>query len=466
MEVSMAVAPVAESQLGVYRRKLTMCPPKLLEKLLPTEQLEQAVQPCKITYRNRLFTPLTTVWIWARQRLSDKGRCREAVSHAIAWLMANQQRPASSDCSAYCQARKRQKLDFIEHVFHQSAESLDSAGTYAPLNRPVFLADATSCHVTDTPENRAAFRGPSGQKPGCGLPVVKILGLFNLASGAAYRLATDWTNASELGLFYSLWSTVPTGSLMVADSNFGNFMTIAGLAQRGVDCLMPVDQARKVDFSQCTKRLGPNDALFTWRHPKRCPWMDAEKMAAEVPETLTVRVFQRRVCRPGAPPETITLVTTLLDPQQYPAQMLTKLYARRWDIELDFRHIKTTLGMERIEARSPEMVRKEIYMYMVAYNLIRQAMMDASQHRDLPVDRISFKGTMDLVRSVGDVLGFSAPMPMPELYEHLLTAIAQRPARSRPGRSEPRVIKQRRNKYPYMKQARELYKQAHDPAMN
>ncbi len=452
---------VTQNRLQSYRQQLALAPPALIEKLLSMEQLLKAVHACNIEFRDRLFTPITTVWVWARQRLSGNGSCKEAVAHAIAWLMATQQRVVSSDSSGYCQARTRQTVDFIKQVFHQSAGSLGAVKAGAPLDRPVFIADATSCHVSDTPSNRKAFRAPSGQTPGCGLPVVKILGLFSLVTGAAVQLAMGWTNASELGLFYSLWSTLPQGALVLADSNFGNFMTIAGLVHRGVDCLMRVDRARKVDFRQCTKRLGPTDGLFTWPHPKRFPWMDAESMHA-LPQTLLVRVFEHQVLRPGFRPFTITLVTTLLDPVEYPTRTLAAVYARRWDIELDFRHIKTTLGMERINARSPQMVEKDIYMYMVVYNMIRQVMFDASQRTGLPLSRVSLKGSLDLVRTVGDVLGFGAPMGLIEVYDSLLASIAQRPARHRPNRHEPRVIKHRGRKYPYMTQPRDHCKQICD----
>ena len=448
---------VAHNRLEHYRRKLAFGPPELMQKLLSIDQLMQAVQACNLQFRNRLFTPVTTLWVWARQRLNGNASCREAVAHAIAWAMAANRKPMSSDCSAYCQARIRQALDFIQLVFRLSAEALEAPAMDPALPRRVFLVDATSCHVSDTAANREAFRGPSGQRPGCGLPVVKILGLFGLATGAAWALATGWTNASELGLFYSLWSALPANSLVLGDSNFGNFMTVAGLAQRQVDCLMRVDRARHVDFHKCTTRLGRKDALFTWRHPKRCPWMEAEHRDA-LPETVLVRVFEYRVHRPGFPSSPVTLVTTLLDAKEYPAAMLGALYARRWDIELDFRHIKATLGMERIDARCPEMVEKEIYMYMLTYNLIRQIMVEASQQCGLPMDRISFKGTVDLLRTTGDVLGFASATPWAEAYDWLLAGIGQRPARRRPHRGEPRVIKQRRNKYPYMNQPRDHYK--------
>jgi hypothetical protein len=181
----------------------------------------------------------------------------------------------------------------------------------------------------------------------------------------------------------------------------------------------------------------------------------------KVPPTLLVRVFEYSVLRPGFKPFTIPIVTTLLDAKQYPASMLGELYARRWYIELDFRHIKTTMGMERIDAKTPEMVEKEIYMHLLAYNMVRQVMAEASERTEVPIEQISFKGTLDLMRAIGDVLAFVPPESRVQIYDLLLTSIGQRPIRPRPNRSEPRVIKQRHNKYPYMNKPRDQYSDHH-----
>ena len=221
---------------------------------------------------------------------------------------------------------------------------------------------------------------------------------------------------------------------------------------------------KKPDFRKCHKRLGKGDGLFVWKRPARKDWerdWALESDYDEPPETLIVRIIRYTIRIPGFRAKPVTLVTTLLDSEQYPAAELAKLYGRRWSVEVDLRDMKTTMGMEFINAKTSEMIRKEIWMYTLAYNVIRQVMQDAAVAYDLPMERVSFKGSQQLLLAMTAAIGTASGRTMTDAYELMLfgisLGISQRPVRIRRNRSEPRVLKRRKGKHAYMTRLRNAY---------
>ena len=438
-------------------RNLENATPEFIKLRLPPEQLRAILQDCDVKFRQRLFPPMATLWLWLWQRMQGLS-CRDVAGSAYAWAVGKDQQPASTDCSAYCQARGRQSETFLKRAAQQLGEQTDADSDFQAFGRPVFLVDGTTTKVADTPANGQDFPLAGGQKSGASFPMVRLLAIFSLATGALRHLAIGpFRGTSEQELFYSQWNQLSAGSILVADRYFDTFRNLALLFNRGVDCVFKLNAHRnQPDFRRSHKRLGKADAWFVWRRPRRKDWLVASDYD-EAPETFVVRIIRYTLKLRGFRARPVTLVTTLLDPVAYPAAQVAALYGRRWSVEVNLRHIKSSLAMEFIDARTPAMVRKEIWVFMLAFNLIRQIMHEAAVSYGLDLERVSFTGTAQLVLAMTPVLSAFRDEAFIKAYELLLSGIAQRPVRHRPNRSEPRVIKRRNTKYTCMTRPRDQY---------
>jgi hypothetical protein len=228
-----------------------------------------------------------------------------------------------------------------------------------------------------------------------------------------------------------------------------------------VDVVARLHGARKVDFRKAkpSQRLGPKDALFEWRKGYRQSDILTEQEWAQLPEQITVRIIRFTAQIRGRKVR-VTLVTTLLDPVLYPAKELIALYRRRWQLELTLRHLKTTMGMEQLRCQSPEMVRKELLAYLVAYNLIRCLMAEAVAQSGVEMDRLSFKGTVDAVRTFTvEIRAARSKKKRELLWEELIRTIIADKVPRRPGRTEPRAVKRRPKAYPLLNKPRHKFKE-------
>jgi hypothetical protein len=303
--------------------------------------------------------------------------------------------------------------------------------------------------MPDTPSLQRVFGQPDSQRTGCGFPVAMLTGLFCWSSGALLDVAIGPYRDSELRLWRRLWTWLRVGDVIVGDRFYCTYYDLAALARRGCDAVCRLHQRRKVDWRR-GRKLGPKDRVMTWRRPRRhnrghnvsvCQW-------EQLPETMDVRLVRGSVGVPGFRTRRLIVATTLLDPVAYPAADILALYGDRWTVELRLRDIKTTLGMDILRGKSPSMVRKEIYMHLLAYNLIRQLMVRAAveHHRDL--HRLSFAGAVQHLDAALPYLALFAGTPKHcRLVDVLLNWIAHDKVPDRPDRSEPRVRKRRPKKY-------------------
>jgi len=230
--------------------------------------------------------------------------------------------------------------------------------------RGVKLVDGSSFSMPDTPANQAYFGQPCGQKPGCGFPLASIVGLFSLTTGALADLAVGPYRAGERSLWHQVWHSLKTDDIVVADRYYDTYSDIALLKERGIDILARVHQRRKV-FSR-----GPRDQIVTWAKGTKPGWMTQQQFDA-LPHTLTLRIIRVKIKQPGKRVSQINLVTTLLNKKRYPARKLAALFQRRWEIETNFAHIKTTMAMDVLAAHKPETIIKEAWAHMLGYNFIR-----------------------------------------------------------------------------------------------
>ena len=291
------------------------------------------------------------------------------------------------------------------------------------------------------------------------MALMKLVGLFSLASGVLLDYAKGNKHHHELRLLQPLMDQFKPGDLALADRGFSSYVLLGLFFLRQVACLFRLHQARPADLRK-GKRLGKNDRVVVWHKPKQKPRWLPQSWWKKIPGQLTLRVLRFKLCRRGYRPESVTLVTTLLDPQNYPAQELAELYARRWHIELWFRHIKTSMGMEVLRCQSPQMVHKELEMFLIAYNVIRCLMAQAAALHAVSLERVSFKGTVDSLRQFSMALA-QAPSKkkQKQLVAQLLEVIACDEVPERSGRREPRAVKRRPKPFQLLNRPRHRMKE-------
>jgi hypothetical protein len=415
--------------------------------LLTGPQLLDDVESLLPEHRERLFPPTETLSMFMAQALSADGSCRQAVDDAaVKRLIAGLPR-CSSNTAAYCKARARLPRTMISTLSRRTGELVAGAVSDGWLwqRRRVLLADGTTATLPDTEANQDAYPQPPSQREGLGFPKMRLVTLLCLASGALLDAAEgpcEGKGSDEQTLFRGLLGNLVAGDVLLGDAYFPTYFLLCELLRLGVDGLFEQYGARRrsTDFST-GERLGTEDHLIVWTKPKRPHWMTPQEYAV-VPERLTVRELYV-----GGK----ILVTTFLCPKETPKGMLKALYWRRWNVELDIRNIKTTLGMEQLRCRTPEMARKELWVYLLAYNLIRLLMAQAALLADQVPRQLSFKHTVQVwiswhQRGGGSYDGI--------VMHGLLLLIAEPRVGLRPGRIEPRQLKRRLKTFPLMTKPR------------
>jgi hypothetical protein len=402
--------------------------------------------------RQRRFTLHVTFWAFLAQTLAPETSCREIVRKVQAWWLLRRPKSnaGSSSCAAYTKARQRLEPETIRGIGSHLIERLEGRvqSSQLWLGRRVRVVDGTTVSMPDTPENQEKYPQPSSQKAGCGFPQMRVVGLFSLASGALLDFAKSSIHVHESILFGQLMSTLEKGDITLADRGFCSFHAFWKMSQVGVDALMRLNGVRKVDFRKGVK-LGPNDRLITWKKPAQRPKGCTQEQYDALPASMTLRHVRLTVSARGHRCQTITLVTTLLDPAAYPLQQVGELYLQRWSVELHFREIKITLGMDVLRCQTPAMVEKEVMMHAVSYNLIRALMQEAAIRHQVDLTRISFKGTVDTLRHWSASIEAMRGMPRKQraLLDAMFELIAKDLVPLRPGREEPRAKKRRPKNY-------------------
>ena len=418
----------------------------------------QLAQPNAFERPWGLYSLSVTLKMFLTQCLSDDHTCRTAVATAKdrGWLPPH----ASPDTGAYCRARDGLSPTGLDMLVAHSGTALDQDAHAQErwMGRQVRVVDGTGITLPDTPQNQVEYPQPTQQKPGCGFPVLKLVVLMSLATGAVLHYVSGSLHHHDLRLFDALRAFLSPGDVVLGDRAFGTFATIALLIQQGVDAVFRCHHGRKTDLKSAT-RLGKNDYLVTWQAtPKRPAWLDPN---IELPETLLVREVTFQVTRAGFRTKIITVVTTLLDAKRYPPCALAELYLRRWVIELWLRDIKTTMGMEMLRTKTPKRVRSELAMFLLGYNLIRTVMHDAICIASVPLGRLSFKSAAVRLRLWWARTSHRAKgLGWLDDYKMLLKDLIRDLNPCRVGRVEPRVKKRRPKPFPLMTRPRQQLRQA------
>jgi hypothetical protein len=428
-----------------------------LAPILPTGCLDK--NPSKDHSRQRLLPLERTFWCWLWQILQGNTSCREVMKQ-LGMLFALQGRSINENSSAFCQSRKLIPLSLVQRIYAHIAQM---AFRWAPSStqlqgRRLKAMDGTSARLADTSPNQKAFPQPASQKPGAGFPVMKIVASFCVATGAILAHAVGSLHISEISLAAQLLNSLSAGDVLIVDRGFCNYALAALLGRKKVDLIARVPTTiRHIDFRK-GKRLASKDALFVWKRGKRpCRWMALEQWLG-LPETLTVRILQVRIHLPSSRVKTITLMTTLLDPIAYPAREIAQAYRLRWREEMCFDDLKTTLQMAHLKCLTPEMVKKELGMFLIAHNFLRGLMAQAAAQAQVKIEQISFKGTLDGFRqcSIAMTQAKSKALRL-GVWEEFMASLAADLLPDRPNRIEPRAVK-RIIKYPKLTTHRRLYK--------
>jgi len=408
------------------------------------------------------FPPTRTFWLFLSQVLTSDASCRETLQSFLAWLASEKGVTASTSTAAYCKARARLKIQDIAEAHRQITGAMEEqyAGDRLWLGRQVKIMDGSSVSMPDTPDNQDAYPQPPGQKEGCGFPIMRIAVLFSLATGAMLALTSDHWRVHERPLFRRLWKYLNPGDVLLADRGACSYADIFLLSQQGIDCVMRNHPARSKGVTQI-KRFDKADRLVLWHKTNQSlPWLTKEQWNA-IPDRLAIREITVQAARKGFRTKRLVLVTTLIDPKLFPKKAFAELYLKRWRAELYLRDIKTTMGMDVLRCKSPEMVQKELWMHVIAYNLVRALMLEAARVCCVPSDRISFKGTLSTLRQWAPSLARLSLCNQKRLrlYRIMLLYIAGDTIPYRPNRCEPRAIKRRPKPYQYLTQPRHLFKE-------
>jgi hypothetical protein len=432
-----------------------------LQEHLPDQSILAACEAADHDWRERTLGPVATVQLFVLQALWFNTAI-EHLRHLAGFPFV---------AAAYCKARMRLPLEVLQKLLLDSSASMravtagdgadpggEGAATSLWRGLRAFLVDGSSTIAPDTPALQAAFGQPPGQKPGCGFPVPKTLGLFDAFTGMIVQMLAFPLYTHEQSKVWQLHPHLKGGDLLVGDRGFCSFFHLALLHARGVLACFRLHQRQIVDFrphrksrreaakpgkagkpaSKFLRRLGRHDHVVLWTRPPKPPgWMSDEQWAS-MPESLEVRELRYTISAKGQRTRLVTIATTLLDAALYPKEAVAGLYGVRWQVETHFAELKTTLRMRKLKCKTEQGVRKELAVYCLVYNLVRAVMVKAAAQQGVTPDRISF---IDTIRWL---LTAAPGEDIPRLVVN--------PRRE--GRHEPRVVKERHASYPRMTKPR------------
>jgi hypothetical protein len=428
----------------------------IADALLETE-IRQAADAVDVDLdADFIYTPAITLWAFLTQALSGSTSCLAAVARVIVLRAALELPPCSANTGAYCKARARLSEAFLRELTYRVGETVEDQAPDAWRwhGRRVLLVDGFQSTMLDTPDNQAAYPQPRSQKPGLGFPMIRVVVLLTFATASLVGAACGRCRGKKTGetaLFRELLDRIRPGDVVVADRFYCNYWMIALLLARGADVAFRMHQKRHFDFRR-GRRVGPDDHVVTWTRPQRPAWMD-ESLYATIPESLTLRELRFAVAEPGYRSRDIVVATSLVDATAYEREEVADLYHRRWHVELDIRSIKQTLNLDHISCKTPAMVRRALWVGLLAYNLVRRVMKEAALARGLCPRQLSFAGAVQTLEAFRSLLMSCPEQRKGELLVLVLGAVATHKVGDRPGRCEPRRVK-RRPKYPLLNKPR------------
>ena len=424
--------------------------------VLDAQSIQQAfLEQGALFGQHDLFSTEIVLWAFLAQTLRDgKGAaCAAAVADIATYMMQTGQRPPSGDTGDYCRARAKLNLGALQQLVCQSARQLDQQVHDSWLWKGLHakLVDGFSFTMPDTPANQEAFPQHPEQAPGVGLPIARACTVVSLATACVCDVAIAPFKGKETGenaLLRSLLSHFEENDLIVFDRGYCSYIMLAMLIAHKTHVCVRLHQNRSSDFRR-GHRLGLDDHLISWKRPDKPAWISQEQYE-QLPERLDLREIRYCVTEPGHRTERITIVTTLVDPEQYPKEDLAELYGFRWNVETDILHIKQTLNLDHMRCKTPEMIQRELWITLLAYNLIRKVIATSAKVHDKQPRQLGFTLACQVILASWMLLSTGTCQDANLMIKGMLAHIASHEVANRPGRIEPRVLKRRRHRYPLM----------------
>lgn len=417
-----------------------------LTKILESEKFQTIINECR-EFRDRVYTPLKTILVFIKQVLDSDKSCK----NAVAGVVVEQKiigKTISNNTGPYCKARDRLPEECVYALVKETGKALvnESKDNWKWRQRDVKVADGSTLLMQDTEENQVIFPQHKSQAKGAGFPIARLVAVMSLSVGTVLDYAIDAFKGKGTGegsLLRRILDCINPDDILLGDCYYPSYFLIADLQARKADGLFQGQGQRNYDF-RTGEFLGKKDHVATWQKPTKPSWMEEETYAL-YPEQIKVREFKmgRRV-----------YITTLLNGKKYNKKELFDLYSLRWQVEINLKSIKSTLKMDMLSCKTPDMVKKEIGVHFLAYNLIRIIIAEACSKDSLHPNHISFKGTIQLLNQFMPHFLSSNN----NLYADLLQMIVKNRIGNRPGRVEPRVVKRRRKPFPLLHKKRSILK--------
>lgn len=411
--------------------------------ILTEESIQDVLHEHGVRYRDRVFNPVTTIWGFLSQVLSEDHSCRDAVSRIIAHRVANDHTVCSPNTASYCKARSRIITNVLSTLARQTAQELQTGvdRQWKWHGRSVFIVDGSHVSMPDTPENQAVYPQPPNQKPELGFPLARITVLLSLATGACHDLAIasyQGKGTGETNLFRRMYDTLKPGDVVVADALFDDYFIVWELNQRNIDLVA------RAQYERTGSRLletSPEGDLLVWQRPNKPRGMTGAQYRA-YPKSLAMRQVTVDARDKNNRARQFKVVTTILE-RSIDGKQIGDLFERRWEGEVDLRSIKSTMQMDILRCKTPDMVHKEIWTHLLAYNLLRTVMAVAADENDTEPRKVSFKGAKQALTAFAPKIEAAQPKDRARLIDAMLTTIAYHRVGGRPGRWEPRARKRR-----------------------
>ena len=418
-----------------------------------------ALDHAQASPRERPYSVRRTFWCFLWQMLQVNASCREVVRQLQAMLLLEDSPGVADSTGGYCQARERLPEPLLAKALSASAQAAEQRVASGALQgRVVKIADGSTLTLPDTEENRQDYPQPTSQKPGCGFPLLHLVVIASARSGAVLAHAQGDYHHGEMRLVHRLLPTLAPDDILIYDRAAGHYVACALLRAHQADLISRVS-IRQIDWRR-GQRLGQNERLVRWQKSRqRSAYLTAEEWAA-LPEEIAVRVIRVRIEQKGFRPREIALVTTLLDARAFPAAEIAQAYLRRWRLEMGLDDLKTTLGLDALRCQSPAMIHRELLVLLIAHNLVRAIMAEAARIHDVPLERLSFKGTLDTLRHFcAAIAQAQRAAQRRRLWSEMLRVIAADQVPWRPDRWEPRAVKRRPKAYPKLNRPRHQYQE-------
>lgn len=422
-----------------------------LSKVLNTGACAEIIGESRV-FRDRIYTPLKTICVFIKQVINADKSCKKAVAELAVEHLVDEEKSISTNTGPYCKARQRLPEATVKSLVKEvgSAAEQKALDKWKPYGRPLKVCDGTTTKMADTEANQKEYPQHGKQKQGCGFPILRLLVVLSLTIGTVIDYAMGaykGKGTGEQSLLREVFGCIEHNDIVLGDRYFPSFFLMADLKNVGADGIFRGQSQRHYDF-RTGVHLGKYDHIASWKKPVKPLWMSQEQYDA-YPDQLSIREFKVN----GN-----VYVTTFLDAKKYPKQQLAKIYARRWEIEINLKSIKAVMGMDMLTCKTPAMVRKEIGIHLLAYNCIRILMLEACASYDALPWKVSFKATVQLLDGFIPYFLTSSDEKRHKLYDEMLKLIVKNKVGNRPGRVEPRVVKQRPKPFPMMQTPRKVAK--------